>query len=71
MATKHICDRCGAEVKTRADFWEVAISRVEKNRLGGVDSMFGKGERDYERWELCDCCKKHVYIALHEVGDAK
>ena len=63
MATKHICDRCGAEVKTRADFWKVTLRKAEAPvNMRGVR----EASRAYEEWELCEKCKKQIYVALHE-----
>lgn len=65
MATKHVCDRCGAEVKSRSDFWEVRLQRVEQAHMVGGAAL-GYRESKFERWELCERCKKQIYVALHE-----
>lgn len=58
MATKHICDVCNAEVRSRADLWVVEIRPAEKSEF------FDK--RRFESFELCNKCKRGLYVQLHE-----
>ena len=60
MATKHVCDRCGAEVGSRSDLWVLSIARAER-------PMFG--EYRMESWELCGRCKRHLYVEVCEGDD--
>lgn len=58
MATIHMCDICGEHVRSRTDLWSVEIAPLEKREA--FDS------RKFEKWELCEKCKKRVYVAIHE-----
>jgi hypothetical protein len=58
MATIHTCDRCGAEVASRDEFWIVELQPAKVKR--------GVNDRKYLRMELCEKCKKQVYYSLHE-----
>lgn len=56
MATKHYCDRCGGEVKSREDFWYCDLQPVNPTR----------DIKGYKRMELCPKCKNHIFVELHE-----
>ena len=61
MATKHVCDVCGSEVRHRHDLWNVDFSPAEKEP-GMPDG------RRFERFEVCRKCKRRAYTSLMEAG---
>ena len=64
MATRHVCDVCGSEVGERHELWEVSFAPTQKMR--GIPD-----KRRYERFEVCNRCKRRAYVALMEREEPK
>ena len=61
--TRHECDRCGAEVRSRTDLYRVVPVPVDADRLDrGAYGWDLKSKRD-----LCDKCVHDVLGVANEV----
>lgn len=60
MATRHTCDRCGAEVRDRSEFWFCDLQPANPVR----------DARGFRRMELCRRCKERVVVFLMEADRA-